>query len=143
MEKRLDYISVSIASVYRGIQRSNSEALAEFGMNNIHAICIYAVGSKPGISATEICKSTATDKAAVSKSIKSLIDDGYIERPILSKRAYRSGIYLTEKGKELFDVVKKRLEEKSSKVFKNVNDREFKVLVQTLNHIASNFEEEA
>lgn len=140
MEKRIDQISLAIASVYRGIQRSNSEALENLGMNNVHSVCIYEIGTNPGISATGICKKTATDKAAVSKTLGKLINDGYVERPILSKRAYRTGIYLTEKGQELFEITKQKVESLDSKAFRGISTREFNSFYKILNRIASNLE---
>ena len=141
MKKRLNQISVSIASVYRGIQKCNSEALAKFGMNNVNAICLYAIGLNPGISATEICKATATDKAAVSKSIHHLIANGYVERPLVSKRAYRSGIFLTEKGNRLFEIMNEHMTGRAYLAFKNISDKDYKAFVEVLDAIALNLNE--
>ncbi len=141
MEKGIDYISVLIASVYRGIQKIKQEALEEYGMNNVITMCIYAIGINPGISATEICKTALLDKAAVSKAIHQLINQGWATRPVLSKRAYRSGIYLTGDGLKIFDIVNSKLQTATEKAFKDIPEQDYDTMLQTLKAIAKNLDQ--
>lgn len=138
MERRIYVLSVSIASVHRSIQRIKANALSEFGMNNIHSMCIYSIGTNPGISSTGICKENSIDKAAVSKAIKELISLGYISRISEGKRAYRTGIFLTQKGLNLFDIVNKKIEETSRLAFKDIDRKGYEETLHTLDTINKN-----
>ena len=62
-------------------------------------MCLFFLHSHPeGLTAAQLSQLCAEDKAAVSRSLASLAEKGYIES---DEKKYRSRIRLTEQGKQV------------------------------------------
>ncbi|MBQ6686073.1 MAG: winged helix-turn-helix transcriptional regulator, partial [Firmicutes bacterium] len=81
------------------IQKIKSVEMTEFGLKGAHAMCLFFLHSHPeGLTAAQLSQLCAEDKAAVSRSLASLAEKGYIES---DEKKYRSRIRLTEQGKQV------------------------------------------
>ena len=82
------------------------------------------------------------DKGAVARIIKSLIDKGLIEKnkDEVDKRCNR--VFLTEKGKQAIEPIKKSIEKWNGIVTKNMSDKEEKELKRLLLMAIENIKEE-
>lgn len=100
MEK--DYIRFArlISGLGKEIGKIETRAIQEFGLKKIHAICLYNIFAEEGkfVSATDICKQSHEDKAAVSRAIGELEKRGLIVQAF-DRNNYRARLGLTEEGK--------------------------------------------
>ena len=97
MQDRFQAFVTGISVCYKYIQKIKSVEMTEFGLKGAHAMCLFFLHSHPeGLTAAQLSQLCAEDKAAVSRSLASLADKGYIES---DEKKYRSVIRLTESGK--------------------------------------------
>ena len=99
MQDRFQAFVTGIAVCYKYRQKIKSVEMTEFGLKGAHAMCLFFLHSHPeGLTAAQLSQLCAEDKAAVSRSLASLADKGYIES---DEKKYRSRIRLTEQGKQV------------------------------------------
>ncbi|MBQ1215764.1 MAG: winged helix-turn-helix transcriptional regulator [Firmicutes bacterium] len=99
MQDRFQAFVTGISVCYKYIQKIKSVEMTEFGLKGAHAMCLFFLHSHPeGLTAAQLSQLCAEDKAAVSRSLASLADKGYIES---DEKKYRSRIRLTEQGKQV------------------------------------------
>lgn len=97
MQDRFQAFVTGISVCYKYIQKIKSVEMTEFGLKGAHAMCLFFLHSHPeGLTAAQLSQLCAEDKAAVSRSLASLADKGYLES---DEKKYRSVIRLTESGK--------------------------------------------
>ncbi len=99
MQDRFQAFVTGISVCYKYIQKIKSVEMTEFGLKGAHAMCLFFLHSHPeGLTAAQLSQLCAEDKAAVSRSLASLAEKGYIES---DEKKYRSRIRLTEQGKKV------------------------------------------
>ena len=99
MQDRFQAFVTGISVCYKYIQKIKSVEMTEFGLKGAHAMCLFFLHSHPeGLTAAQLSQLCAEDKAAVSRSLASLTEKGYIES---DEKKYRSRIRLTEQGKKV------------------------------------------
>lgn len=81
-------------------------------------MCIVALGKYPqGLTVTELASSCCEDKAAISRTVDSLAEKGYITyEEAQARRRWRSKVILTEKGREVTKGVEQLIEEIVGKI---------------------------
>ena len=87
MQQRFETFTVLIAKISRSIRR----------MKGPHVSCLYYLTQLGPLTAGQLCDRCEEDKAAVSRSLEYLEQNGYVTRP---DKRYRSPLTLTEKGQE-------------------------------------------
>jgi len=104
MENRFEKFAITIAQLNRYVQKIKSMEMTELGLKGNHTMCLYYLGkNSKGITSAELCGLCKEDKAAVSRTLSELDDLELIVRDSSGeKRDYRSKLFLTEKGKEFF-----------------------------------------
>ena len=112
MVDRYIKFTLAISVINRYIQKIEKNAMRKYGLKGSHAQCIIALLSRPdGITATELCRFSDKDKAAVSRTVTELEEQGYVQRNGDGDNMYRARLVLTESGKklgeELTDLVNK------------------------------------
>ena len=101
MISKYELFSASVSSLYRDIQRIERRETAKYGMKGPHAQCLLAMSRYPeGITATQICDICEKDKAAVSRTLAELEENGLVLRTARNGSRYRALLTLTEKGKD-------------------------------------------
>ena len=99
---------------------------------------LHVLSDKEGISQQDIKNYFMLDKGGVAKSVKTLVEKGYIKRirNENDKRAYK--LYLTEEGKKLKAFVKKTVAEWNNIVEIGINDNDKKALREILAKMEEN-----
>jgi len=94
------------------------------------------IGENEGISQDEIADSLAIDKAAIARSVKIMVNKGYIEtrRSTRDKRAKE--LYLSETGNELFQYMLALHEEWLKQVLGDLSSNEIMDFSKTINDIS-------
>lgn len=99
MIDRFQAFVAGITTCYRHIQKIKSMEMTELGLKGTHVMCIFFLHLNPeGLTATQLCRLCAEDKAAISRTIATLQGKGYI---ISGEKKYRAIIRLTDEGREI------------------------------------------
>lgn len=101
-EERFEDFVGLITSIEKEIQRIKTAELGRFGLRGGDLMCIYNLQKRPeGLTSAELARLAGIDRAAVSRVVARLSDEGFVEvgedEPGSTGR-YRAPIRLTEKG---------------------------------------------
>lgn len=96
MIQRFAAFVTGITTCYKYIQRIKSLEMTEFGLKGTHAMCVFFLHHNPeGLTAAQLCQLCAEDKAAISRTLSTLMKEGYVES---GEKKYRALLHLTPKG---------------------------------------------
>lgn len=99
MEQRFEIFTALITKIRRCIAKIKTEEMAEFDLKSPHVSCLYYLYQSEGnMTAKELCDASDEDKAAISRSIDFLENNGYIECESKTEKRYKSPLFLTQKG---------------------------------------------
>lgn len=99
MESRYELLSGSISSMYHDIQKIERVEMARYGLKGPHAQCLLAMKKHPeGITAARLCEVCEKDKAAISRILAELENDGMVLRENRNGSRYRATLKLTDQG---------------------------------------------
>ena len=98
MTERFEAFVGGITVCYKYIQRIKNAEMTELGLKGTHVMCLFFLNHNPGgLTAAQLCKLCAEDKAAISRTLATLQEKGYISS---SGGKYRALLTLTPPGKE-------------------------------------------
>ncbi|MBQ8885954.1 MAG: winged helix-turn-helix transcriptional regulator [Clostridia bacterium] len=98
MQERFQTFTMQIAKISRCIRRIKTEEMAEVNLKSPHVSCLHYLYKYGPMTATELCELCEEDKAAVSRSIEYLEENGYVACERTAKKRYKTPLCLTEKG---------------------------------------------
>ncbi len=99
MIHRFQSFATGITTCYKYIQRIKSAEMTEFGLSGTHVMAVFYLYHNPdGLTAAELSRLCAEDKAAVSRTVSALQQNGYIQS---AGKKYRALLQLTPKGMAL------------------------------------------
>ena len=103
-------------------------------------MCLYSLGKHPeGLTATQLCRLCGEDKAAISRTITELTEKDFVRSEASrEKRAYRSRISLTEKGKYSMTYINDRVNHALDVVGNGLSDDQRKTFYYALDLISNN-----
>ena len=140
MEQRFETFTVQIAKISRCIRKIKTGEMEEFNLKSPHVSCIYYLYQNEGITAKALCDVCDEDKAAISRAISFLEDNGYIECCSKTEKRYKSPLKLTLKGKRVGAKIAKKVSHIVDVASPNMSDSERKKFYQTLTSISQNLE---
>lgn len=109
MIKRFEAFVTGITLCYKYIQKIKSAEMTELGLKGTHVMCIFFLSHNPeGLTAAQLCRLCAEDKAAVSRTVAELQREGYVAP---GEKRYRAALRLTEKGMEIAKKVDELIEQ--------------------------------
>lgn len=94
-----EFLGKYIAFIYRDSQRYLDKELEKYRIGSSQFYILMPLFKADGVNQESISRSIKVDKASVTRSIKKLIDEGYVIRKNdeEDKRSYR--VFLTEKAR--------------------------------------------
>lgn len=139
MISKYELFSASVSSLYRDIQRIERRETAKYGMKRPHAQCLLAMSRYPeGITATQICDICEKDKAAVSRTLAELEENGLVLRTARNGSRYRALLTLTEKGKDAARTVNEKAQIAVELAGAGLDDAQREIFYAVLDVIAGN-----
>lgn len=97
MISRFEQFSASVACIHHCIQKIERVEMAKYGLKGPHAQCLLAMSRKPeGVTASQLCAICDKDKAAISRTVAELEQEGML---LKDGSRYRALLKLTEQGK--------------------------------------------
>ncbi len=85
---------------YRDFISEPDEILAELGLGRAHHRVIYFVGRHPGMTVSDLLSILKITKQSLSRVLRQLVDEGYIEQRPGPKDRRQRLLALTERGRE-------------------------------------------
>ena len=96
MIDRFQLFVTGITECYKHIQRIKTAEMTELGLKGTHVMCLFFLHRHPdGLTAAQLCRVCAEDKAAISRTLKTLKKRGYI---VTGEKRYRAALTLTDEG---------------------------------------------
>lgn len=106
MEDLFEDFTISILTLNKLVQKIKTFEMEKFGLKSIHVMCIYYLNKNPqGLTAKELGELTLEDKAAISRALKIMHEDGIVQYDFNSRNSL---VGLTCKGKEIADDICKK-----------------------------------
>ena len=139
MLQRFESFVTGITVCYKYIQKIKSMEMTEFGLKGAHVMCLFFLHHNPeGLTAAQLCQLCAEDKAAISRTIAFLQEQGYIDA---GEKKYRARLQLTESGLEVARRVDCLIEQWVELGGDGLSEQERAVFYHALELIASNLRE--
>jgi len=133
-----DFVT-GITVCYKFIQRIKTLEMTEFDLRGTHAMCMYFLQRHPeGLTASQLAQLCAEDKAAISRTLVTLQDRGYIRT---GERKYRFPLQLTEAGKAIARQLDTLIQQWVGLGGDGLTDEERAVFYKALSHIAGNLQQ--
>lgn len=99
MVSRFEEFSSSIFAINRCIQKIERVEMAKFGLKGPQAQCLLALARHPeGMTSGQLREVCDKDKAAISRTVAELEQEGMVERRTNNGNRYRAILKLTETG---------------------------------------------
>lgn len=109
MIHRFEAFVSGITICYKYIQRIKSMEMEELGLKGTHAMCLFYLHLNPeGLTATQLSTLCGEDKAAISRTISDLRQQGFVRQE--SEKSYRASLLLTQKGRSVAEKVDQLIE---------------------------------
>lgn len=140
MFDRFETFATTIATINRYVQKIKSMEMKTLGLKGTHVMCLYSLGKhSEGLTATQLCRLCGEDKAAISRTITELTEKDFVRSEASrEKRAYRSRISLTEKGKYSMTYINDRVNHALDVVGNGLSDDQRKTFYYALDLISNN-----
>ena len=139
MENIFENFTVTILKLNKLVHRIKTIEMREYGLKTIHVMCVYYLScNSEGLTATELVKQTLEDKAAISRALKGLRNNGYVT---YDEKGYNARILLTESGKKLADDINGKAERAVNAGSAEFSEEQRIFFYRSLSAIAANLEE--
>ena len=128
-----------ITICYKYIQKIKTMEMTEFGLKGTHVMCIfYIYHSEEELTAAQLCQLCAEDKAAISRTLVTLQEKGYVET---GEKKYSAHLKLTKKGEKLAGQIDGLIEQWVLHGGDGLSEEERNSFYHALNLISSNLRE--
>jgi DNA-binding MarR family transcriptional regulator len=141
MVTRFEQFVSAINGIHRCIQRIERGEMEKYGLKGYHAqYLMVLMRYSEGVTAVQMCDICDVNKAAVSRSISELENQGLVERRSRegTSTAYRATLVLTEKGKEAAKWVSLRAQEAVEQAGAGLDPESRAAMYVALDNIAAN-----
>ena len=140
MEERFRTFTLLMNGINRSIHKLKTAEMAEFHLKSSHVSCLYYL-YKQEMTAKELCDACNEDKANISRAIKYLEENGFLECKSKAQKRYQTPIFLTEKGEEVASRLVEKIDSVLGAAGNGVSDENRIIMYQSLATIAKNLEE--
>jgi DNA-binding MarR family transcriptional regulator len=140
MKERFKLFTVLMTKTRRSIQRIKTEEMAEYNLKSPHVSCLYYLHTYGNMTATELCEICDEDKAAISRSIVQLENEGYVEYPEGLKKRYRANMQLTEKGRLIAKSLARKIDTVLDEAGNGLSEEDRVIFYRSLTLISNNLE---
>ena len=136
---RFETFTGSILELNRCVQKLKDLEMKPFGLRANHVMCLYYLGKNPqGLTVTELAETCREDKAAVSRSLEYLEQNGYLQIP--EGKRYRRPLVLTQKGAAAGAEVSRRIDSVVALASCDVQEEDRQAMYRALSVISKNLE---
>lgn len=139
MRSKYEQFTASVLCLYRCIQKIQRTEMAKYGLKGAHAQCLITMGHYPdGVTVAQLSRISEKDKAAISRTLSELEQQGLVQRRKNGENAYRAPVCLTEVGMEASARVDQLARMAVEQAGEGLTDADRAVFYSTLDIIAKN-----
>ena len=138
MDERFETFTVLINQISRSIRRIKAEQMESINLKGPHVSCLYYLSKNGPLTAAELCDRCEEDKAAVSRSLDYLEQNGYLQIP--EGKRYRRSLVLTQKGSAAGAEVSRRIDSIVALASCDVLEEDRLAMYRALSIISKNLE---
>ena len=139
MIERFDAFVTGITTCYKYIQKIKSIEMTDLGLKGNHVMCIFYLNrNDEGLTAAELSQLCGEDKAAISRTLGILQEEGYVKS---GEKKYRAPLHLTESGKKIAQYVDNLIREWVGRGGDGLSEEERNTFYRSLDIISSNLRE--
>lgn len=138
MDERFETFTVLINQLSRSIRRIKAEQMESINLKGPHVSCLYYLSKDGPLTAAELCDRCEEDKAAVSRSLEYLEQNGYLQIP--EGKRYRRPLMLTQKGAAAGAEVSRRIDSVVALASCDVQEKDRQAMYRALSVISKNLE---
>ena len=138
MDERFETFTVLINQISRSIRRIKAEQMESINLKGPHVSCLYYLSKNGPLTAAELCDRCEEDKAAVSRSLEYLEQNGYLQIP--EGKRYRRPLVLTQKGEAAGAEVSRRIDSIVALASCDVLEEDRLAMYRALSIISKNLE---
>ena len=136
-ENRYQTFTGLILSLSRSIQRIKNAEMAHYGLKGKQVQCLFSLYSKPGgASMSDLADLCGEDRAALYRTIQELTARGLVYTDEKSAKKYKKLIKLTEKGRQMAEIVTSRIAEIVGMAGADLHGSDREILYDSLSGIA-------
>ena len=131
---------LALDRITKNTKRIIDSVLEKYGLRSTHASCFFRIcESNEGLSSTELAVACGVDKAFISRITAELVEEGYIEKnPNTAGIIYKRKFILTEKGNNVYEVLKSTLADITKKASEQIPREKLGVFDEVLNILDEN-----
>ena len=138
MDERFETFTVLINQLSRSIRRIKAEQMESINLKGPHVSCLYYLSKDGPLTAAELCDRCEEDKAAVSRSLEYLEQNGYLQIP--EGKRYRRPLVLSQKGAAAGAEVSRRIDSIVALASCDVLEEDRLAMYRALSIISKNLE---
>ena len=139
MQEQFKVFTSLIASINRNIRHVKTAVMADHNLKCPHVSTLYYLYVEEGLTLKELCEKCNEDKGAISRSVKSLEEEGLVDAHSIQKK-YKQKLQLTEKGKEVGKDVARKIDIAIKKAVQDLTDEDKACVYRSLKSISQNLE---
>lgn len=140
MQDRFKTFTVLVDKLKRSIRKIKTEEMAEFDLKSPHVSCLYYLYRSEPLTSKELSEICEEDKAAVSRSIEYLEENGYLVCASKSRKRYKTPLELTEKGIEVAKLITSKIDSILEKASEGVPEADKLIMYRSLELICDNLQ---
>ena len=142
MLNRFEQFSSIMFGIWRDIQRLERDEMIKYGYKGAYAQYLVALSQHPdGLIVSRISEICDKDKAAVSRIMAEMLENGLVCRADGAVNGYRGKLKLTETGREIAERVCENARIAVAAVGQEMTEEEREIFYQTLERISSRLDE--
>jgi len=140
-QERFEEFSALISCIHGNIQKLKTRYTAQLGLKAVHVFWIYLLSAHPeGMSASELAAAGHSNRSLVSREIDYLFEKDIIWTSDQGeKRRYGWKLMLTEKGKQLADIISSVVIDIQNTVSHDIPEEDLIAFYRTLRVLADRF----
>lgn len=142
-QERFEEFSSLISCVHGNIQKLKARYTTQLGLKAVHVCWLYLLRTHPeGMSASELAAAVQSNRSLISREIDVLFDKGIIyTQGNGGKRRYGWKLMLTDRGKQLADVISAVITDTQNAVSRDISEEDLITFYRTLRILANSFEQ--
>ena len=140
MEKRFETFTVLISKISRNIRKIKTEEMLEFNLKSPHVSCIYYLYKYNTLTAKDLCDICDEDKAAISRSLVYLENNGYLSCSSNAKKRYKAYLELTQKGKDIGKILCEKIDNVLNIASNSLSEEDRIIFYKSLSLINNNLQ---
>jgi DNA-binding MarR family transcriptional regulator len=141
IEMNLDSPGKYITIISKNMNYYFNKKLEKFNIKRNHLQILHCLYNHEGISQNELGKMQMIDKITVTKLLKGLVEEGYVEKRDGQEDKRIKELYVTVKGHNLHDEIVAIMEEVTDILFENFSSGEEQIAGELLARMSKNIYE--